>query len=98
MSTEIPTVGRIVHFRESPGDACQAAIIVQPWSGETVNLVLFRDGSNDVQQQGLGAELTSWRTSIPNEVHAAYGYTGPTWHWPERVSVSATVPGAVGVG
>lgn len=78
------TVGRIVHFRETPADACQAAIVVQPWTGETVNLVLFRDGSNDTQQQGLGAELTSWRTSIPSQALMPTEYAGPTWHWPER--------------
>lgn len=79
-----PTVGRIVHYRESASDACQAAIVVQPWAGETVNLVLFRDGSNDSQQHGMGAELVAWKTSIPSMAAAADGYSGPTWHWPER--------------
>lgn len=78
----IPTIGRIVHYRETPDEPCQAAIVVQPWAGDTVNLVLFRDGSNDVQQQGMGAELVAWKTSIP--LAPGHDSSGPTWHWPER--------------
>ena len=72
-----PTVGRIVHVRN--GDRCQSAIIVRVWSAGTVNLVVFRDGSNDAGDGGNGTELTRWATSATLSDEA-----GNHWHWPER--------------
>lgn len=79
-----PTVGRIVHYRETRSDACQAAVIVSVWFGGEVpvNLVVFRDGSNDVQQEGLSGELIIWKTSIAHESESPP--ENPSWHWPER--------------
>lgn len=81
-----PSVGRIVHYRETRSDACQAALVVQTWDFDPngpLNLVVFRDGSNDVQQQGLSGELIVWKTSVAHESEAPP--ENPAWHWPERV-------------
>lgn len=79
-----PTVGQIVHYRETPSDSCQAAIVVQPWEGDTVNLVLFRDGSNDNQQAGMGAELVAWKTSIQRQTRETPAER-PSWHTAESL-------------
>lgn len=80
-----PTVGRIVHVRY--GDRCQAAMVVRVWSSETLNLVVFRDGSNDAGDGGNdagdggnGSEFTRWLTSA-----TLSDESGNHWHWPERV-------------
>lgn len=80
---EEPSVGRIVHFRASAEADCQAAIVVRIWSAKLVNLVVFRDGSNDDRNDHGSGELTSWRTSIKYE--AEDDIQGTSWHWPERV-------------
>lgn len=72
------TVGRIVHVRH--GDRCQAAIIVRVWGSTTLNLVVFRDGSNDSGDGGVGSELSRWLTSA-----TLSDEPGNHWHWPERV-------------
>ncbi len=71
-----PTVGRIVHTKFK--DHCQSAVIVRVWSDTHVNLVVFRDGSNDAGDGGTASELTRWMTSatLDQETHG--------WHWPER--------------
>jgi hypothetical protein len=56
---------------------------VQAWSEETVNLIVFRDGSNDRQQSSDGSELTVWRTSISLERDVSLPENA-SWHWPER--------------
>jgi hypothetical protein len=71
-----PSIGRIVHVKF--GDKCQAAIIVKVWSPTSLNLVVFRDGSNDGGDGGTGSELTRWATSYTLDA-ATNG-----WHWPER--------------
>lgn len=77
-----PSIGRIVHHRESPKAACQAAIVVAVGK-DSINEVLFRDGSNDSQQAWAGVEAAQWRTGVPFEEDAEAS-DGPTWHWPER--------------
>lgn len=87
-----PSVGRLVHYRQTPHNACQAALVVKAWDNdpELVNLLLFRDGSNDRQQragdQHVG-ELVMWKTSIRHNEHPeglANADATPSWHWPER--------------
>lgn len=89
-----PSVGRIVHFREKPHNPCQAALIVKAWDNdpELVNLLLFRDGSNDHQQAPIVSEhvlpLVMWKTSIRHLEYPerlANALATPSWHWPERV-------------
>ena len=79
MATQTPSVGRIVHVRFK--DRCQAAVIVRAWSETTVNLIVFRDGSNDAGDGGNGSDATRWMTSATLDETA----TGHHWHWPERV-------------
>lgn len=76
--------GRIVHVHTPGVDHCQPAIVVRAWGEGTgsLNLVVFRDGSNDPTENGDPFALISWATSI--------GYSDErgdnrTWHWPERV-------------
>lgn len=68
------TVGRIVHYRPPARNAsiiagaCQSPIVVQVWPREFgdepgINMVVFRDGSNDNYHDGKGDALTSWATS-----------------------------------
>lgn len=75
-----PTIGRIVHFKESAVDPCQAAIVVAA-KDDVVNVVLFRDGSNDTQQGWGGGEPVQWRTAVPSSDNER---EGTAWHWPER--------------
>lgn len=77
-----PSLGRIVHYRKREGGPCQAAVIVKVWSDTTVNLVVFRDGSNDSSADGHGGELVSWATSATLESESQHAHT---WHAPERV-------------
>lgn len=76
--SQVPTVGRIVHVRYA--DRCQAAVVVRAWSETTLNLVVFRDGSNDAGDGGVGSDLTRWLTSATLSEES-----GNHWHWPERV-------------
>ena len=79
-----PTVGRIVHFKQTAEAECQAAIVVRAWSPETLNLAVLRDGSNDHQQPDDGAEVVVWRTSVSEQSEHQLP-ENPTWHWPERI-------------
>lgn len=83
------TEGRIVHVRAPGVTHCQPAIVVRNWGGTepgALNLVVFRDGSNDREGPEIGGgvdALTRWATSVPHE-----SQTRPeaqSWHWPERV-------------
>lgn len=81
------TEGRIVHVRTPGVDHCRAAIIVRAWGGDVVNVVIFRDGSNDHEAPGFGSyegqgSLVSWQTSVGHESQAING--NQSWHWPER--------------
>lgn len=86
-----PSIGRIVHYRETPEAPCQAAIVVQVWSPESLNLAVIRDGQNDRQQ--MGAEMVLWKTSISQneeirqdeDIRPLVYIGNPSWHWPERV-------------
>ena len=77
--------GRIVHVHTPGVSQCQAAIVVKAWGDGrgALNLVVFRDGSNDAAYVGEAQrDLTSWATSVP---YADERTTVRTWHWPERV-------------
>lgn len=79
--------GRIVHVHTPGVTHCQPAVVVNAWGSglSTLNLVVFRDGSNDAAIPGVeepGA-LTSWATSVPYSDERNSGTR--TWHWPERV-------------
>jgi hypothetical protein len=75
------TEGRIVHVRRGAG-RCQPAIVVRHWSGGSVNLLVFRDGSNDSGLDSAGVEPTRWATSVQHESSTVAG--NQSWHWPER--------------
>lgn len=66
-----PSVGRIVHFIQAPGDECQAAIVVRVWTPTMVNLAAF-DGNGEPFR----------KTSVPMLTEGGAGFS---WHWPERV-------------
>lgn len=80
------TEGRIVHVGHRAGDTtdvghCQPAMVVRRFGDTgTVNLLVFRDGSNDAAD-GQGSAPTHWLTSIQ---HESSGVGSPNWHWPER--------------
>lgn len=82
----MPTVGQIVHYRETRDDPCQAALVVHVWDFDAngpLNLLLFRDGANDRQQTYLSGELVAWKTSIS---HAAETPPErPSWHTAESL-------------
>lgn len=70
-----PTIGRIVHFVTRDGKI-RPMIIVQVWSPETVNGVVFYDGTNDGYNPA-----PQWETSVPySENETAF-----SWHWPPKV-------------
>lgn len=83
-----PSIGRIVHYHSQQDGPCQAAAVVKVWSPETVNLVVFRDGSNDqsidnVQTPTSGIPPTTyWATSAVLEEEPRT--KSHAWHWPER--------------
>ena len=57
------------HLHGDGVEPCQAAMVVQVWPKEFgdapgVNLIVFRDGSNDNYHDGLGGEHTTWQTSV----------------------------------
>jgi hypothetical protein len=74
--------GRIVHVRHNASGRCQAAVVVRHWGGGTVNLQVFRDGSNDAGDGGDPHAATRHATSIQHESGVPAGLG---WHWPERV-------------
>ena len=80
-----PSVGRIVHYVLPSGQvgAHRPAIVVHVWpggsgnpypDGETVQLQVFMDGSNDWYFTSI-----HWATSVTHDEGKAPG----TWHWPE---------------
>lgn len=75
-----PTVGRIVHYTSygTPGgefaSECRAAIIAgvkNDSGGDVVDLVVFNP-------QGI------FFNRVPYDAGDGAGYSGGTWHWPER--------------
>jgi len=81
---QIPTEGRIVNFVAADGKI-QPAIIVNAWERKPdnyLNLIVFRDGSNDDQHDKKGDALTAWETSVSFDES---GKTGRSWHWPVKV-------------
>lgn len=79
------SVGRIVHFTATKDSPCQAAVIVKAWSDDMVNLVVFRDGSND-RSDGLlvqePAQTQAWVTSVAQGEGTE---SSRGWHEPERI-------------
>ena len=78
-------VGRIVHYNPWSNESrytgiCKAAIIVNIFYEDVVNLVVFMDGLNDGDQYRDCPLL--WVTS--RHYSEELGTQG-TWHWPERV-------------
>lgn len=72
-------LGRLVHFVAPDGyegahGQCRPAIVVQDWreTDGSVNLVVFRDGTND-RPDGAVCE---WQTSIRRSDRHEFG----TWH------------------
>lgn len=58
------TVGRIVHVKNVNND-CRPMIVVKLWNPTSCNGVLFRDGSNDLDDDFEADDrLTSWLTSV----------------------------------
>lgn len=75
------TIGRIVHFRETPDARCQAAIVTaEPNDDDQIEVTLFRGGNDTQQPWAAPSESTQWRTGISADGTSE----GPTWHWPER--------------
>ncbi len=73
-----PTIGRIVHYvLDNYLDEHRPAIIVNVWGTTIVNLQVFTDGRNDVQDR------TFWKSSV--DYDQEFKERG-TWHWPERTS------------
>lgn len=86
-----PTVGRTVHYvltgGRNPGEH-RPAIIVRRWDratypdGETVQLQVFTDATNDYLPDQVGSNGLMWATSVHHDEETmAVG----TWHWPGRV-------------
>ena len=80
--SQVPTVGRIVHFHEYADVEClhtvhRAALIVHVWSATCVNLVVYG-------QNGDPKLITSASISTAESV-AHRGTAAGTWAWPERV-------------
>ena len=69
-----PTVGRIVHFIELPGDPCEAAIVVGQGAREAtrVDLNVFTDSP---------ALDLRWKGSVMLDERKQHSQS---WHWPER--------------
>jgi hypothetical protein len=73
---EVPTVGRIVHFKSSMGGETgngrpfAPALVTWVYENGRVNLMVFRDGENIIP--------------FPNVQHVSEGGTRG-WYWPERV-------------
>lgn len=86
-------VGRIVHY-VMPNGQHRPAVVVRVWgeemcpAGETVQLQVFTDGSNDANAPGGHPQFASglyWATSVKHsEPVAGVGTGAHTWHWPER--------------
>jgi len=79
------TEGRIIHVRTPGLDHCQPAVIVRHWGGGVINALVFRDGSNDREEdwlKPLDGALVVWRTSIVHQSQA--GDDEHSWHFPER--------------
>jgi len=81
MSAQVPTVGRIVHYR-SLGSAdgrfaseCRAAVVTQTGRVGT-------DGAEWVGLAVLNPTGLFFDADIPQD---EAGKAGGTWHWPERV-------------
>lgn len=77
--------GRIVHVHTPGVIQCQPAIVVRAWGEglDSLNLVVFRDGSNDAVVPGEEpGSLTTWATSVH---YSDERTNNRTWHWPERV-------------
>jgi hypothetical protein len=73
MSAQVPSVGRVVHYRKSEKAPWCAALVVYVWTDEMVNVTWFD------QNGGVNAA-----TSVPR--WASEGdMGGPSWCWPARV-------------
>ena len=66
-----PSVARMVHFKDTPGDRCIAAIVTQVYVDTSrVNLAVFPPMAHVFNVDGIDQ-------GTPEDEN--------TWHWPERV-------------
>jgi hypothetical protein len=71
-------IGDIVHYVLTDGHH-RPAIVVQVWRPETVNLIVFADGSND-GTFAYSPGFTEWKTSV-----VLSGKKEPnSWHFAEK--------------
>lgn len=82
----IPSIGRIVHFRIGGTDedpVLRPALIVRVWSGDTVNVQVFLDGSND---RGLLADEVERSGSVVWCESVTRGDGIGQYRWPHVVA------------
>ncbi len=75
------TEGRMVHYVLPDGPSAgqhRPAVVVRVWDSGFVNLLVFRDGYNDVEEPT--ANIVLWVTSVEYNEHGI----GRTWHWIEK--------------
>lgn len=67
----MPSVARSVHYIESGGSACRAAIVTEASpQTETVTLIVLTPSAGTYPMHGVAHDETK---------------KSGTWHWPERV-------------
>lgn len=83
MSTQTPTLGRIVHAVFSGGRGGETitrpAIIVRVWTPDLINVQVFADSGPD-QSSNDCCPPVFWLTSISYD---PAGDKVGTWHWPQ---------------
>ncbi len=89
MTSQAPSIGRVVHF-VMPNGQHRPARIVQVWPEDRVNIIVDLDGPNDIYfnpesygGKGMGTPLMSWQGSV--EPDHSDEPASNTWHWPEFV-------------
>ena len=80
------TPGRIVNYVFASGEV-RPAVVVKVWDaeGQSVNLQVFVDGSNDAALGGAQDRGVVWATSATYQEFEGTRRTEPTphtWHWP----------------
>lgn len=93
MSTQRPTVGRIVHYYHTANDVegkCpNAALVTHVWSDECVNLEVAPNGYHiqPGQRDAVDGVVERVRTSVPYSDEPKPGH----WCWPPREPVERRV-------